>query len=123
MKSVVAGQGTFGSVEYDVAGVLVGHGLTIEVGDSEVDTAGVVLGLPGVSTRAAARADHRVACRAVGKFFMLVFVVAVIAIGLAFAGGTLPEGNALRAATQGMRDIGGAIADGFGGGYRPMTGG
>lgn len=57
------------------------------------------------------------------KLSLVVVVVTALVIGLALVGGTLPEGSPLRELTQGMRDVGRAIADGFGGGYRPMTGG
>jgi hypothetical protein len=59
----------------------------------------------------------------VRKLFLLLVVTAVLVVGLAAVGGTLPEGNPLRDATEGLRAMGSAIADGFGGGYRPMTGG
>jgi hypothetical protein len=59
----------------------------------------------------------------VQKLFLLLVMAAVLVVGLAALGGTLPEGNPLRDATEGLRAMGSAIADGFGGGYRPMTGG
>lgn len=69
------------------------------------------------------RIGRRVVFDLVRNIFMVVFVIAVLATALVVIGGTLPDGNPLRDATQGMRDIGRSIADGFGGGYRPMTGG
>lgn len=56
-------------------------------------------------------------------FSLMMVVVVALVIALALVGGTLPEGSPLKDVTQGMRDVGRAIADGFGGGYRPMTGG
>jgi len=44
--------------------------------------------------------------------FVLVFVAA-----LALIGPSLPEGNPLRDAAEGLRSIGSSMADNFGGGY------
>lgn len=58
-----------------------------------------------------------------GRFLFVAFVITAIVVLLTIVGGSLPEGNPLRDATEGLRAIGGSIADGFGGGYQPATAG
>jgi hypothetical protein len=60
---------------------------------------------------------------AVRRFFFIVFVVAAVLAVLAVAGGSLPAGNPLHDATEGLRSLGSNLGDGFGGGYQPVTGG
>ncbi len=57
------------------------------------------------------------------RLFTVVAVVAVLLIAFVLVGGSLPEGNPLRDATEGLRAVGRNIADGFGGGYGPVTNG
>jgi hypothetical protein len=57
------------------------------------------------------------------RLFTAVLVVAVLVVAFAVIGGTLPEGNLLHDATEGLRAIGRNVADGFGGGYGPVTNG
>lgn len=58
-----------------------------------------------------------------GRFFLVVVVVGVLLVVLAVAGGSLPPGNPLHDATEGLRSLGSNLSDGFGGGYQPITGG
>ena len=55
------------------------------------------------------------------RIFIVVAVIALVVVGVAAFGGTLPEGNPLRDATQALRDFGSAVADSFGGGYTLTT--
>jgi hypothetical protein len=57
------------------------------------------------------------------RFLFAVFVVAAALVVLAVVGGSMPAGNPLHDATEGLRSVGSSIADGFGGGYGPITGG
>ena len=57
------------------------------------------------------------------RLFTVVVVVAILVAAFVAVGGTLPEGNLLHDATEGLRSVGRSIADGFGGGYRPATNG
>jgi hypothetical protein len=47
----------------------------------------------------------------------------IVVVALALVGTSLPEGNPLREAAEGLRAIGSNIADGFGGGYGQLPGG
>ncbi len=46
---------------------------------------------------------------------LVIGLIAIVAFAL--VGTSLPEGNPLRDAAEGLRSIGSNIADGFGGGY------
>ena len=48
-------------------------------------------------------------------------MLALLLIVAAAVGGELPEGNAIRDMTQGLRDFGKAVANSFGGGYTITT--
>jgi hypothetical protein len=50
------------------------------------------------------------------RLFTALVVLAVLVAAFAVIGGTLPEGNLLHDATEGLRAVGRNIADGFGGG-------
>ncbi len=55
-------------------------------------------------------------------FTVLVFVIIGV-VAFALIGPSLPEGNPLRVAAEGMRAVGRNIADGFGGGYGQLPAG
>ncbi|NND01868.1 MAG: hypothetical protein HKN91_03700 [Acidimicrobiia bacterium] len=55
------------------------------------------------------------------RIFLIAALIAVVVGVVAVFGGTLPEGNPLRDATQSMRNFGRAVADSFGGGYTMTT--
>lgn len=57
------------------------------------------------------------------RFVALLVIVAVAVAALYFVGPSLPEGNPLRAAGDGLRSIGENIGDGFGGGYGQLPAG
>ncbi|MCH8982516.1 MAG: hypothetical protein IH943_00270 [Acidobacteria bacterium] len=52
----------------------------------------------------------------------LVFAV-VLVVAFALIGPSLPEGNPLRDAAEGLREIGNSMADNFGGGYGQLPAG
>ena len=54
-----------------------------------------------------------------GKAFTVLVIVIIGVVAFALIGPSLPEGNPLRGAAEGMRAVGRNIADGFGGGYGP----
>lgn len=58
-----------------------------------------------------------------GRFILVVVVVVVVLVVLAVVGDTLPAGNPLHDATEGLRSVGRSLGDSFGGGYGPVTGG
>ncbi len=55
------------------------------------------------------------------KLFLLVAVALVAVVLVLVVGPSLPEGNPIRAIGEGIRDFGGTMGDGFGGGYQPIT--
>lgn len=56
-----------------------------------------------------------------GRFLFGLLVVVVVVVILAVVGGSLPAGNPLHDATEGLRSVGRTLSNGFGGGYRPIT--
>ena len=55
---------------------------------------------------------------------LTVLAVGLVALFLfALLGGSLPEGNFLRDAADGLRAVGSNMADGFGGGYTQLPSG
>ncbi len=57
-----------------------------------------------------------------GKVVLVVLVVLVVVALFGMLGGSLPEGNALRGISDGIRSVGRGIGDVFGGGYGLLPG-
>ncbi len=59
----------------------------------------------------------------VRRMFTALVIAVIVIVTLALVGTSLPEGNPLRDASEGLRSIGSSIADGFGGGYGQLLSG
>ena len=56
------------------------------------------------------------------RLFTALVIGLIAIVTFALVGTSLPEGNPLRDAAEGLRSIGSNIADGFGGGYGKLRG-
>jgi hypothetical protein len=59
----------------------------------------------------------------VAKFLGVIAVLALAAVALAVFGPNLPPGNPLHDLGSALREFGGTIGRGFGGGYAELVGG
>jgi hypothetical protein len=55
------------------------------------------------------------------KLFLLLAMAAIVVLAVVVIGPSLPEGNAIRGVSEGIRDIFARMGSGFGGGYQPIT--
>lgn len=66
---------------------------------------------------------HRLSLSLVRRMFTALVIAVIVIVTLALVGTSLPEGNPLRDAAEGLRSIGSSVADGFGGGYGQLPSG
>ena len=55
------------------------------------------------------------------KLFLFLAAVSIVVLAVVVIGPSLPEGNAIRGFSDGIRDFFARMGSGFGGGYQPIS--
>ena len=76
----------------------------------------------GIGHLAQSQANRR-SLSFVRRMFTALVIAVIVIVTLALVGTSLPEGNPLRDASEGLRSIGSSLVDGFGGGYGQLLSG